>query len=217
MSMNWWFDGLIIGSPARLGHRAAQMSRFLDPTGPLRQTGALVGRPCGFFTGAPTSMAATSRPSSPWPPLRHTTAWSSFPSVTASMNSGPPGCSADRTAPRTDRRPTDPKPGCPTARCRSLLPTSTTLRRSLRSSQRNDAPRRRCSTFTRPKSLGCTGRGYQFLVVAHRAGRRWEFDDVHDEVSAANARHCQGTTRERRHVLETSVIHRAGAQHERRL
>ena len=48
------FDGLIIGSPTRFGNRAAQMSQFLDQTGPLWQTGALVGRPCGFFTGAST-------------------------------------------------------------------------------------------------------------------------------------------------------------------
>jgi len=48
------FDGLIIGSPTRFGNRAAQMSQFLDQTGPLWQSGALVGRPCGFFTGAST-------------------------------------------------------------------------------------------------------------------------------------------------------------------
>ena len=29
------FDGLIIGSPTRFGHRAARMSQFLDQTGPL--------------------------------------------------------------------------------------------------------------------------------------------------------------------------------------
>jgi len=48
------FDGLIIGSPTRFGNRAAQMSQFLDQTGPLWQSGALVGRPCGFFAGAST-------------------------------------------------------------------------------------------------------------------------------------------------------------------
>jgi len=48
------FDGLIIGSPTRFGNRAAQMSQFLDQTGPLWQSGALVGRPCGFFSGAST-------------------------------------------------------------------------------------------------------------------------------------------------------------------
>jgi len=30
------------------------MSQFLDQTGPPWQSGALVGRPCGFFTGAST-------------------------------------------------------------------------------------------------------------------------------------------------------------------
>ena len=48
------FDGLIIGSPTRFGNRAAQMSQFLDQTGPLWQSGALVGRPCGFSSGAST-------------------------------------------------------------------------------------------------------------------------------------------------------------------
>jgi NAD(P)H dehydrogenase (quinone) len=48
------FDGLIIGSPTRFGNRAAQMSQFLDQTGPLWQRGDLVGKPCGFFTGAST-------------------------------------------------------------------------------------------------------------------------------------------------------------------
>ena len=48
------FDGLIIGSPTRFGNRAAQMSQFLDQTGPLWQSGAMVERPRGFFTGAST-------------------------------------------------------------------------------------------------------------------------------------------------------------------
>ncbi|MAT04433.1 MAG: flavoprotein [Acidimicrobiaceae bacterium] len=48
------FDGLLIGSPTRFGNRAAQMSQFLDQTGPLWQQGALAGMPVGFFTGAAT-------------------------------------------------------------------------------------------------------------------------------------------------------------------
>ncbi|WP_040494754.1 NAD(P)H:quinone oxidoreductase [Ilumatobacter nonamiensis] len=48
------FDGVIFGSPTRFGNRAAQLSQFLDQTGPLWQSGALAGTPAGFFTGAST-------------------------------------------------------------------------------------------------------------------------------------------------------------------
>jgi NAD(P)H dehydrogenase (quinone) len=48
------FDGLIIGSPTRFGNRIAQLSNFLDQTGPLWAAGSLVGKPVGFFTGAST-------------------------------------------------------------------------------------------------------------------------------------------------------------------
>lgn len=48
------FDGLVFGSPTRFGNRAAQLSQFLDQTGPLWQRGALAGTPAGFFTGAST-------------------------------------------------------------------------------------------------------------------------------------------------------------------
>ncbi|WP_420452011.1 NAD(P)H:quinone oxidoreductase [Ilumatobacter sp.] len=48
------FDGIILGSPTRFGNRAAQLSQFIDQTGPLWQSGRLVGKPVGFFTGAAT-------------------------------------------------------------------------------------------------------------------------------------------------------------------
>lgn len=48
------FEAIVFGSPTRFGPRAAQLSNFLDQTGPRRQRGALAGRPCGFFTGAST-------------------------------------------------------------------------------------------------------------------------------------------------------------------
>jgi len=48
------FDGVVFGSPTRFGNRTAQLSQFLDQTGPLWQSGALAGRPAGFFTGAST-------------------------------------------------------------------------------------------------------------------------------------------------------------------
>lgn len=48
------FDGVIFGSPTRFGNRAAQLSQFLDQTGPLWKSGALAGKPAGFFTGAST-------------------------------------------------------------------------------------------------------------------------------------------------------------------
>ena len=48
------FDGIIFGSPTRFGNRTAQMSSFLDQTGPLWASGALVGKTAGFFTGAST-------------------------------------------------------------------------------------------------------------------------------------------------------------------
>lgn len=48
------FDGILFGSPTRFGNRAAQLSNFLDQTGPLWQEGKLHGKTAGFFTGAST-------------------------------------------------------------------------------------------------------------------------------------------------------------------
>jgi NAD(P)H dehydrogenase (quinone) len=44
------YDAIILGSPTRFGNMAAQMRNFLDQTGPLWATGALVGKIGGAFT-----------------------------------------------------------------------------------------------------------------------------------------------------------------------
>jgi NAD(P)H dehydrogenase (quinone) len=43
-------DGLVVGSPTRFGNMAAPMKYFLDTTGDLWFSGALVGKPAGVFT-----------------------------------------------------------------------------------------------------------------------------------------------------------------------
>ena len=43
-------DALIFGTPTRFGNMAAQMRNFLDQTGPLWQTGALIGKVGSVFT-----------------------------------------------------------------------------------------------------------------------------------------------------------------------
>ena len=42
--------GLALGSPTRFGNMAAPLRYFLDQTGGLWQSGALIGKPAGFFT-----------------------------------------------------------------------------------------------------------------------------------------------------------------------
>ena len=42
--------GLAIGSPTRFGNMAAPLKYFFDGTGALWQSGALIGKPAGFFT-----------------------------------------------------------------------------------------------------------------------------------------------------------------------
>lgn len=44
------YDGLLIGTPTRYGNMAGQMRSFLDQTGKLWATNALVGKPAGVFT-----------------------------------------------------------------------------------------------------------------------------------------------------------------------
>lgn len=44
------YDGLLIGTPTRYGNMAGQMRNFLDQTGKLWATNALVGKPAGVFT-----------------------------------------------------------------------------------------------------------------------------------------------------------------------
>lgn len=47
-------DGIILGSPTRFGNMAAPMKHFLDSTGALWASGALVGKPAGVFTSTST-------------------------------------------------------------------------------------------------------------------------------------------------------------------
>jgi NAD(P)H dehydrogenase (quinone) len=49
------FDGILFGTPTRYGSATAQLQNFFDQTGPQWQSGALVGKPVGFFTGAATA------------------------------------------------------------------------------------------------------------------------------------------------------------------
>lgn len=43
-------SGLLIGSPTRFGNMAAPLKYFLDGTGSLWASGALIGKPAGVFT-----------------------------------------------------------------------------------------------------------------------------------------------------------------------
>ena len=43
------FDGYLFGVGSRFGMMSAQMKAFFDGTGGLWQSGALVGKPAGFF------------------------------------------------------------------------------------------------------------------------------------------------------------------------
>ena len=43
-------DGILFGTPTRFGNMAAQMRNFLDQTGGLWMSGALIGKPTGVFT-----------------------------------------------------------------------------------------------------------------------------------------------------------------------
>ena len=43
-------DGILFGTPTRFGNMCAQMRNFLDQTGPLWLTGALIGKVGGVFT-----------------------------------------------------------------------------------------------------------------------------------------------------------------------
>lgn len=45
-------DGLLLGSPTRFGNMAAPLKYFLDSTGGLWISGALVDKPAGVFTSA---------------------------------------------------------------------------------------------------------------------------------------------------------------------
>ena len=47
-------DGLVLGSPTRFGNMAAPLKHFLDGTGPLWTSGALVDKPAAVFTSTST-------------------------------------------------------------------------------------------------------------------------------------------------------------------
>jgi len=47
-------DGVIFGTPTRFGNMCAQMKQFLDATGELWVSGALVGKPGSVFTSSNT-------------------------------------------------------------------------------------------------------------------------------------------------------------------
>lgn len=47
-------DGILFGFPTRFGMMAAQMKAFFDATGGLWHTGALAGKPAGFFFASGT-------------------------------------------------------------------------------------------------------------------------------------------------------------------
>ena len=44
------YDAIIFGTPTRFGNMCAQMRNFLDQTGPLWLSGALIGKAAGVFT-----------------------------------------------------------------------------------------------------------------------------------------------------------------------
>lgn len=45
-------DGIIFGVPTRFGTPCAQIQQFMDSTGMLWKSGALVGKPAGVFTSS---------------------------------------------------------------------------------------------------------------------------------------------------------------------
>ncbi|MHB1950999.1 MAG: NAD(P)H:quinone oxidoreductase, partial [Acidiferrobacteraceae bacterium] len=47
-------DALALGSPTRFGNMAAPLKHFLDETGPLWLTGALIDKPAAVFTSTAT-------------------------------------------------------------------------------------------------------------------------------------------------------------------
>jgi NAD(P)H dehydrogenase (quinone) len=49
-----WADGVALGSPTRYGNMCAQLKRFIDQTGSLWLSGALVGKVAGVFCSTST-------------------------------------------------------------------------------------------------------------------------------------------------------------------
>ena len=50
-----WADGIVLGTPTRYGLPTAQMKQFIDMTGPLWQSGALVDKVASSFTSTGTA------------------------------------------------------------------------------------------------------------------------------------------------------------------
>src|SRR3569623_1217834 len=48
------YDGILFGGPTRYGVMAAQLRNFIDQTGKLWLSGALIGKPGGVFTSTAT-------------------------------------------------------------------------------------------------------------------------------------------------------------------
>jgi NAD(P)H dehydrogenase (quinone) len=48
------YDGVIFGTPTRFGNMSAQMRNFLDQTGSLWMSGALIGKPASVFASTAT-------------------------------------------------------------------------------------------------------------------------------------------------------------------
>lgn len=65
------YDAIIIGTPTRFGNMAAQMRNFLDQTGGLWMTGALVGKVGSVFTSTATGGGAETTITASWNTLAH--------------------------------------------------------------------------------------------------------------------------------------------------
>ncbi|WP_435104195.1 NAD(P)H:quinone oxidoreductase [Arhodomonas sp. AD133] len=65
------YDAVIFGTPTRFGNMAGQMRTFLDQTGGLWASGALVGKVASVFTSTGTGAGNESTILSTWPTLAH--------------------------------------------------------------------------------------------------------------------------------------------------
>lgn len=65
------YDGIHFGAPTRFGAVASLMRDFLDRTGPLWATGALIGKFGTVFTSIGTGGGQETAITSFWPPLAH--------------------------------------------------------------------------------------------------------------------------------------------------
>lgn len=65
------YDGIIFGTPTRFGNMAAQMRNFLDQTGSLWTSGALIGKVASVFVSTGTGGGNESTILSFWNTLMH--------------------------------------------------------------------------------------------------------------------------------------------------